>query len=109
MFQVIVVLFFQNDIIPETERAIAEKIKSGRYSTADEVAIEALGLLSERDRADDERRLEELRATIAIGTEQITNGQVTDGKLVIDRLKEKITSYKIDRRLGFVPQPNVPV
>ena len=43
-------------LTPETEQAIADQIKSGRYSTAEEVAIEALRLLWERDRADDERR-----------------------------------------------------
>jgi len=43
-------------LTPETERAIAEQVESGRYSTADEVVLEALRLLSERDRADDERR-----------------------------------------------------
>ncbi len=58
-------------LTPETERAIAEQVERGRYSTANEVVLEALRLLSERDRADDERRLEELRAKIAIGTEQI--------------------------------------
>lgn len=43
-------------LTPETERAIADRVKSGRYSTADEVVLEALRLLSERDRAEDERR-----------------------------------------------------
>ena len=43
-------------LTPETEMAIAEQVKSGRYSTADEVVLEALRLLWERDRADDERR-----------------------------------------------------
>ncbi|MGK7902800.1 MAG: type II toxin-antitoxin system ParD family antitoxin [Hormoscilla sp.] len=81
-------------LTPETETAIADRVKSGRYSTADEVVREALGLLSERDRAEDERRLEELRAMIAIGTEQIANGQVTDGELVIDRLRKKMTARK---------------
>ncbi|MBC6472665.1 MAG: type II toxin-antitoxin system ParD family antitoxin [Hormoscilla sp. GM102CHS1] len=75
---------------PETERAIASRVESGRYSTPDEVVLEALRLLSERDRADDERRLQELRSKIAIGTEQIDRGQVTDGNIVLDRLIEKI-------------------
>ncbi len=35
-------------------------------------------------------KLEELRQKIAIGTDQIANGQVTDGKIVFARLQEKI-------------------
>ncbi|HBQ98231.1 MULTISPECIES: type II toxin-antitoxin system ParD family antitoxin [unclassified Roseofilum] len=36
---------------PETHRAILEKLKSDRYSTADEVVQAALQLLEERDNA----------------------------------------------------------
>jgi antitoxin ParD1/3/4 len=39
---------------------------------------------------DRERRLEELRKKIAVGTEQIKNGQVTDGEVVFARLQAKI-------------------
>lgn len=35
---------------PEVERLIAEKVKSGRYGSADEVVREGLGLLQERER-----------------------------------------------------------
>lgn len=75
---------------PETEKAIASRVESGRYSTPDEVVLEALRLLWERDRAEDKRRLGELRSKIAIGTEQIERGQVTDGDIVLDRIIEKI-------------------
>jgi len=35
-------------------------------------------------------RVETLRRKIALGTEQIANGQVTDGEIVFARLQEKI-------------------
>jgi antitoxin ParD1/3/4 len=37
-----------------------------------------------------ELQLEELRKKIAIGTEQIAKGQVTDGEIVFSRLQAKI-------------------
>ncbi|ULP71864.1 hypothetical protein [Nodularia sphaerocarpa] len=37
-----------------------------------------------------EQRLEDLRQKIAIGTEQIAKGQVTDGEVVFARFQEKI-------------------
>ncbi len=54
---------------------------------ADEVISEAFRLLEER-----EHRLEELRQKIAVGTEQIARGQVTDGEIVFSRIQEKINN-----------------
>jgi antitoxin ParD1/3/4 len=44
-----------------------------------------LQLLQER-----EQRIEELRQKIALGTEQMPKGQVTDGEVVFARLQAKI-------------------
>ena len=77
-------------LTPELERAIVEKVKSGRYQSLDEVVLEGLRLLEERDRALDEQRLDELRQKIAVGREQIAKGQVTDGEIVFERLRAKI-------------------
>ena len=70
---------------PEQEKFIQEKIASGEYNNADDVISEAFKLLEAR-----EKKLKELRAKIAVGTEQIANGQLTDGEIVFDRLQEKI-------------------
>ena len=70
---------------PEQEKFIREKIASGEYSNAEDVISQAFKLLEAR-----ERKIKELREKIAIGTEQIANGQVTDGEIVFDRLQEKI-------------------
>ncbi len=77
-------------LTPETEQAIEKQVKSGRYQSADEVILEGLRLLEERDRALDAQRLEELRQEIAIGTEQIAKGKVTDGETVFKSLRVKI-------------------
>jgi antitoxin ParD1/3/4 len=79
---------------PEQEKFIQDKIASGEYSNADDVITEALKLLEIR-----ERKLKELRAKIAVGTEQIANGQLTDGEQVFARLQEKINRVKKSSRM----------
>jgi len=77
-------------LTPETERAVAEKVNSGRYQSADEVIREGLRLLEERDRTLNDQRLTELRQKIAVGTEQIAKGQVLEGDGVLDRLVAEV-------------------
>ena len=70
---------------PEQEKFIQEKIASGAYSNANDVITEAFKLLETR-----ERKLKELKDKIAVGTDQIANGQLTNGEEVFNRLQEKI-------------------
>lgn len=72
-------------IKPEHEKFIQKQIATGRFTSADDVVNEAFKLLEEQ-----EKRLEELRQKIAVGTEQIEQGKVTDGEIVFARLQEKI-------------------
>ena len=70
---------------PEQEKFIQEKIASGEYVNADDIISTALKLLENR-----ENKLKELKEKIAIGTEQIAQGKVTDGEVVLAKLQEKI-------------------
>lgn len=70
---------------PEQEQFIQAQIETGKYIDAEEVVKEAFQLLEKRDRA-----FAELRQKIAVGTEQIANGQVTEGEIVFSRLQQKI-------------------
>ncbi|MEH2309466.1 type II toxin-antitoxin system ParD family antitoxin [Nostoc sp.] len=72
-------------IKPELEKFIQAQLASGRFTNADDVINEAFKLLQER-----EHRLEELRQKIAVGTEQIAKGQVTEGEVVFAKLQRKI-------------------
>jgi antitoxin ParD1/3/4 len=71
----------------EIEQFIQAQIASGRFASAEDVIAEAFKLLQERER---QRRIEELRQKIVVGTEQIAKGQVTDGEVVFARFQEKI-------------------
>ena len=70
---------------PEFEQFIQAQLAAGRYPTLDDLVGEALALLVQQ-----EQRLDELRHKIAVGTEQIRNGQLTDGEVVFSRLQEKL-------------------
>jgi len=71
----------------EYQQFIQSQIEKGNYANVDEVISAAFRLLEER-----ERWLEELSQKIAVGTEQIARGQVTDGEIVFTRLQEKINN-----------------
>ena len=75
---------------PEQEKFIFSQIKKGKYQTAEQVISEALNLLKKQSNQTDNKRLEELREKIEVGTEQIVQGKVTDGELVLTRLQDKL-------------------
>lgn len=74
---------------PEQENFIREKLESGKYSSAEEVIMEAFQLLEKRDKHY-ERWLETTRSKVAIGLEQLDRGEAIDGSIVINQLKEKL-------------------
>lgn len=73
----------------EEEQLIQEKIKSGKYESAYEVIVEALRLLEERDKHY-EKWVEETREKVAVGLEQLDQGEGIDGEIVIARLRDKL-------------------
>ena len=60
-------------LTPRLEELVKQKVGSGLYRSSSEVIREALRLLEERD-----RRLASLRKDIAVGIEQIEQGEYTD-------------------------------
>ena len=58
-------------LTPHLEAMIREKIETGLYRDEETVMREALRLLDEHD-----RRLQRLRAAIAVGDEQVARGDV---------------------------------
>lgn len=73
-------------IAPDIEEMLRQQAEAGPYASTDDVLREALRLLRERD-ADHHRRLEELRAEIAIGLADIERGAIAD--LDMDALIEE--------------------
>jgi len=79
----------------ELEQFIDERVKSGRYSSADEVVEEALWLLRERDRTQSER-LAELKAKIREGIEELDRGEGIDGEEFFAELDEDIRQIEAE-------------
>jgi antitoxin ParD1/3/4 len=72
---------------PEQQAFVQSQLTTGQYNNVEALISEALKLLANR-----QQKLAELRQQIAIGTEQIRNGQVNDGEEVFDRLQTKLSS-----------------
>jgi putative addiction module CopG family antidote len=61
---------------PETVRRIEQRLKDGRYASADDVVDAGLQLLEQRD---SDERLKGAAAGIAEGLEQAHRGELLDG------------------------------
>ena len=71
----------------ELESFVDDKVKSGSYASASEVVRAGLRLLQQHD-AEHAAKLEALRRDVAIGVEQLRNGEGVSGPDVFDRLKK---------------------
>ena len=77
---------------PEQEKFIQSQIARGNYQDDEQVIKEALTILEIINQENDQKRLEELREKIALGLEDVKQGNVTDGELVFERLQERLRS-----------------
>ena len=69
---------------PEQKAFLQTQLESGAYVNPDDLINEAIALFAAKH-----QKLRELKQMIAIGTEQIQRGEVTDGEEVFDRLQAK--------------------
>ena len=68
----------RNVVLTDHQAALVERlVASGRYQNASEVLREGLRMIERRD-ADEEARLEALRAAIQVGIDDIEAGRYTD-------------------------------
>jgi antitoxin ParD1/3/4 len=80
-------------LTPEQAKFIQEKIKTGRYSTTEQVIDEALKLLEEHERQY-EKWLEETREKATIGIEQLERGEGIEGEIIIANLRNKLAKAR---------------
>ena len=73
-------------LTPELEELIAEKVQSGRYTSASEVVREALRLFEEQDQLR-QRRLAEIGRKIDRGLAQLDRGEGIPADQVRSRLR----------------------
>lgn len=73
----------------ELETLVESKVRSGNYSSANEVIREALGLLEERDQMLVLQK-EEIGEKIAAGRKSLQRGEGVDGEKVFDRIETEL-------------------
>lgn len=71
----------------ELDAYVAGKVESGDYASASEVVRMALRLLKERD-AEQQARLEALRAMVKVGTDQLNRGERIGGKEAFAKVRQ---------------------
>ena len=76
----------------QLENLVQKQIKSGKYTTANDVIEEALNLLKKRNQYDD--WVEEIRHKIDIADEQLNRGEGIDGETAISELREYLKQRK---------------
>jgi len=86
-------------LTPELEEFVAEKVKSGLYSSASEVICEGLRLLEEQEELR-RIRLQELKREISIGVKQLENGQGETYKSDIALIDHVKAEGRKRRKLG---------
>jgi antitoxin ParD1/3/4 len=79
-------VFMNVSLTPELEDLIAQKVQSGRYTSASEVIREALRLLEEQDQLR-QQRLDAIRREIDEGLAQLDRGEGIPGDQVRARLR----------------------
>lgn len=72
----------------EAEQIIGEKLAGGRYHSTDEVIMEGLRLLDEREYK------QEIQRKIAAGLKSIEEGKVIPGEQVFAMLRERLKRYE---------------
>lgn len=96
-------------LTPEQEKLIQEKLKSGKYSTIARVIDEALQLLEERDRQD-ENWSEETRQKVAVGSAETERLEKLDSEVVMAQLDDKFRQHFLaDANKAYAALKNNPV
>ena len=75
-------------LTPELENFVQTKVLTGRYTSASEVAREALRFLEDRDKAR-AAQLEEFRAEVDRRLASLDRGEGIDGETVFAQIREK--------------------
>ena len=73
---------------PETQRLLDERLRAGKYTSADD-AVRA-GLLLLQQERDDAAVLEEIKAKLQRGAAQADRGELVDGEVVFAKLRERL-------------------
>jgi antitoxin ParD1/3/4 len=83
-------------IRPELERKIADKVKSGRYASADAVVADALDVL-DRVEAGERRPKADISAEVEEDLAQADGGESPPADVAVARLWDRINRWRRER------------
>ena len=75
------------------DQFVADLLKTGHYQSQSEILREGLRLLKDREDLK-QLRLAELRKEIAIGIASAERGEIVDGEVAFDRIRQRIAERK---------------
>lgn len=76
-------------LTPELEQLVQGKVASGHFNSANEVVLEGLRLIQERDAVRRERS-EDLRREVQLGIDAANRGELVDGPRFFQRLRREL-------------------
>jgi antitoxin ParD1/3/4 len=77
----------------EQQRFIDEKLKTGKYRTAEDVVRDSLRMWMVQEAGEEQRRsnwASEVREKIEEGWQQVQRGELLDGDAVFERLRKQL-------------------
>jgi len=78
---------------PELEQFIQSQVASGKYASIEDMIVAGIKLLEEREYIY-QGRFEELQREIMIGVEASESGEVVDGEVGFNQIKQKLLSRR---------------
>ena len=82
---------------PELERKIADKVKSGRYASADDVVADALDVLDRIEASEPPRTAADISAAVEAGWVEVDAGEGVPPDVAAARLWDRINRWRRER------------
>jgi antitoxin ParD1/3/4 len=87
------IIYMEISLTPELELFVKKQMDSGNYSSAADVVLTAMKFFEEHEHVY-KGRFDELRREVMVGYEAAERGELIDGEVVFDNLREKLAQRR---------------
>jgi antitoxin ParD1/3/4 len=88
------IIYMEISLTPELEQFVKKQMDSGNYSSAADVVLTAMKFFEEHEHVY-KGRFDELRREVMVGYEAAERGELIDGEIVFDNLREKLAQRRV--------------